>query len=456
MRKLIFLLIPMAAGAVFLSGQKTRQMPDSGSPGASPGTSASLPNTIDVTPSRGVGPFDAKQAQEWRAAAETLSAQSRYGEAEKLYVKLLDEREHALGLNSPELAKDLTDLGRVTFAQAKYQQAVTYYSRYLQIMETSKGRQDFAVTAPLAKLVQVYRELEQYPAAEKYARRAATVAEQAKGPDSPELAAELVVLGDLLRAQKQFAPAQREYDRAAGIYQTRVGAAAPEMLAALDGLAEAYLEMGQPNDAETAWRRALSIRESAFGSSSVEAADTLNKLGRFYFVQKKYPEAAYCYERSLFIRSKAHGDQAPDTQATLVEVANVYGAQGRHNDAEPLFRAMLTTKESDLVTSVNSLAALMASKERNAEAENLYKISITVLDKKGFVAARKPVLNPADPPPPLLAETLDQYAALLKKMRKRSDAAKIEARARMLHSLGDAGKGPMALESSAGRPGRVR
>ena len=93
MRKLIFLLIPMAAGAVFLSGQKTRQMPDSGSPGASPGTSASLPNTIDVMPSRGVGPFDAKQAQEWRAAAETLSAQSRYGEAEKLYVKLLDERD---------------------------------------------------------------------------------------------------------------------------------------------------------------------------------------------------------------------------------------------------------------------------------------------------------------------------------------------------------------------------
>src|SRR5580698_4471036 len=93
MRKLVFLFTSMALCAVFVSAQKTRQMPDSGTP-------ASLPNTIDVTPSRGVGPFDAKQAQEWRSAAETLSAQSRYGEAEKLYVKLLDEREHALGLNS--------------------------------------------------------------------------------------------------------------------------------------------------------------------------------------------------------------------------------------------------------------------------------------------------------------------------------------------------------------------
>lgn len=78
-----------------------------------------------ITPSRGIGPFDAKQAQEWRDTAETLCAQSRYEEAEKLYVKLLEEREHALGLNSPELALDLNDLGRVNFAQMKYQQATS-------------------------------------------------------------------------------------------------------------------------------------------------------------------------------------------------------------------------------------------------------------------------------------------------------------------------------------------
>src|SRR5260370_19747845 len=67
-----------------------------------PATRASLPNTTpDVTPSRGIGPFDAKQAQEGRDGAEVLCAQSRYGEAEKLYLKLLDEREHALALTHP-------------------------------------------------------------------------------------------------------------------------------------------------------------------------------------------------------------------------------------------------------------------------------------------------------------------------------------------------------------------
>src|SRR5579863_9575952 len=125
MRNVVFVLF---ISSLAVSAQRARS--------AVEGTPASLPNTMDVTPSRGVGPFDSKQAQEWRDAAELLCAQSRYAEAEKLYVKLLEEREHALGLNSPELAVDLNDLGRVNFAQMKYQQATSYYERSLQIMET--------------------------------------------------------------------------------------------------------------------------------------------------------------------------------------------------------------------------------------------------------------------------------------------------------------------------------
>jgi hypothetical protein len=110
---------------------------------------------------------------------------------------------------------------------------------------------------------------------------------------------------------------------------------------------------------------------------------------------------------------------------------------------------MLSAKEVDLVASTNSLAALLAAQNRNSEAEQLYKTSISVLDRHGFVTARRPSINPADPPHPLLAETLDQYAALLKKMRKRSEAAKMEARARMLHSFAGAKSGEPTSSSSA-------
>ena len=93
---------------------------------------------------------------------------------------------------------------------------------------------------------------------------------------------------------------------------------------------------------------------------------------------------------------------------------------------------MLSAQESETVTSLVGLARLLASKERTGEAESLFKTSISILDKGGWSTAKKPVINPADPPPPLLAEVLDDYANILKKMKKKGDAAKMEARARLL------------------------
>ena len=153
MCRIALFLISLGFISLFGFGQKAHS-------GMEAATRASLPNTTpDITPSRGIGPFDAKQAQEWGAAAEVLCAQSRYAEAEKLYLKLLEEREHNLGLNNPELATDLNDLGRVSFAQMKYQQAIAYYERVVQIMETSKGRTDMALAVPLDKLTRTSQEI---------------------------------------------------------------------------------------------------------------------------------------------------------------------------------------------------------------------------------------------------------------------------------------------------------
>ncbi len=423
-RCVLLMLIGFVA-ALPSSAQKVR--PDS--------QKAALPSLTGdvVTPSRGVGPFDPKLAKEWRDTAETLCAQSRYAEAEKLYLRLLEEREHSLGLNSPELASDLNDLGRVSFAQMKYQQAASYYECSLQIMETSKGRQDLAVVGPLEKLARISQAMEKYTQAEQYARRAVAVVERVQGPDAPELAPELIAVGELLLVEKQYSSAEPMFDRAVRILEKSAGAASPALRQPLDGIAEAFGNMRLQSDAEAVWRRALYIRESAFGPATVEVAGTLDHLGKLYFTQKRYPEASYCYERALYIRTKALGEAAPETQATLSEVANVYAAAGRQTDAEPLFRGMLTAKELDTVASLNSLAALLALKNPNVVAESQYKLSIELLDKKGFVTARKPVLTPGDTPPPELAETLDQYTALLKKMRKRAEAARMEARAHILH-----------------------
>ena len=401
---------------------------------------SSLPNTVDVMPSQVAGPFDPQRTKEWRRAAQVLCDQSRYAEAEQLYAKLLDEREHSLGLNSPDLAMDLSDLGRVNFAQMKYDQSAIYYDRWLQIIETSKAReetsksrQDLALLEPMDRLQQVYRMLGKYSAAEEFALRAATLIEQNQGLDAPRLVPELLALGDLRILQKRYSDAEMPYLRVAKLIEGASGASTPAMLPALDGLARCYVQLRRTEDAEASLRRALSIRESSFGPSTMEVADSLDRLGQLYFGEKEFPEAAYCYGRSLFIREKVHGPEAADAQAALASVARAYAAQDRGAEAAPLYRELVSTKAIDFATSLNSLAALLAEHDRTPEAEALYKMSIAALDRQ--VTARNAESA-------LLAETLDQYAALLRKMRKSSEAARIEGRARILHGAADGTKAP--------------
>ena len=59
---------------------------------------------------------------------------------------------------------------------------------------------------------------------------------------------------------------------------------------------------------------------------------------------------------------------------------------------EPLFRQLLQAQESETVTSLLGLAKLLASKDRNSEAESLFKLSIAILDTKGWVTAKRFVL----------------------------------------------------------------
>ena len=206
-------------------------------------TPASLPNTTDVMPSRQVsGRSTPNRPRNGAMRPKFCAPKAGTPKRKGCNTKLLEEREHSLGLNSPDLVADLNDLGRVNFAQMKYGAAITYYERALQIMETSKGKQDFGVVGPLDKLARVYQMLEKYPQAEQYLRRALGIVEQTKGPSASEAGPELVALGDLLNLEKQFPEARSQYDRAVKIFE-KSGIATPELLPALDGIAAVDVEL---------------------------------------------------------------------------------------------------------------------------------------------------------------------------------------------------------------------
>src|SRR5947209_16882667 len=63
--------------------------------------------------SKAASPEKPEFSKGFRDLADYYCASSRFADAEKVYGKLLEEREHAFGLNSPEIVPDINDLARV-------------------------------------------------------------------------------------------------------------------------------------------------------------------------------------------------------------------------------------------------------------------------------------------------------------------------------------------------------
>ncbi len=83
------------------------------------------------------------------------------------------------------------------------------------------------------------------------------------------------------------------------------------------------------------------------------------------------------------------------------------------------------------MTSLNTLASIYTARDDFFDAEPLYRLSLAILDKRGILTSRRPISGGAENLD-LLADTAMDYADLLKKMKRKPEAIKLEARVRAL------------------------
>jgi tetratricopeptide (TPR) repeat protein len=374
-------------------------------------------------------PLDPRVAQAHQDLADFYSAEGRYADAEKVYQKTLELKEDMLGRANPAIIPAVDDVARVSFAQMKYDQASDLIARELRIMEREYGDNDPRLVPSLEQVARVLEAAAKYPDAEKFLTRAVAIREKASGPDSPDLVADLSQLARVNVAKHNLPASEGLYQRVLKIQLLKLSPNSPELLPTLDALATLTLE--QHRDAEPLLKQTLSIREGNLGPNHVDVAKNLDKLGAIYTEQKRFVEAQKVSERSLFIWMKELKSGSAELAEKYEKVAELYEALNRPVDAEPLVQQVLTARESDTVASLNTLAAIYVSKQNLTEAEPLYRLSLTILDKKGVLTGKRPLfLSSSEDNIDLLAQTAFEYVDLLKKMKRKSDATKIEARIR--------------------------
>jgi tetratricopeptide (TPR) repeat protein/CHAT domain-containing protein len=358
-----------------------------------------------------------------RLAAEYYR-HARYGEAEAVLAQVLNQRQKVQGLDHPEVATALNNLGLVHKVQGRFGKAETLYRQALAIREKALGPNHPEVAASLNNLGELYRAQGRHDDAEPLFRRALAISERALGPNHPDVARSLNSLALLCWTRGDFAEAERLYRRALAILRETRGSDHAEVALLLTNLAELSRARGRYGEAEQAFRRALGILEAALGPDHPEVAGTLSNLGTLYRVQGRYREAEPLYQRALNIVGVAPDLDPSMLAVSLNNLALVYRAQGRYREAEPLYRRSVDTYERihgpghrDLATMLNNLAGLFWAQERHADAEPLYRRALTILER---------VLTPAHPD---VATSMNNLAALYAAQERHGEAEPLYRRA---------------------------
>jgi tetratricopeptide (TPR) repeat protein len=227
-------------------------------------------------------------------------------------------------------------------------------------------------------------------------------------------------------------------------------------------MVEAMKDLGAKNyaAAEQAYLKALREAET-FAPNDARRGSTLDSLGLVYRAEKKYSESEAAYRRALPIMQAAFGDSV-DVANVNFNIASVLFDEGRPSDAIPNLEAARATYERLLgATSLKTAAVLCLQGDASRamkhypEAEALlrrcsdireadsgvdsndladaqYSLALAFM-AEGKYAAAEPRLQLVEKirektlgiTSPLLAETMENHALVLKQLGRDHEAARL-------------------------------
>lgn len=259
----------------------------------------------------------------------------------------------------------------------------------------------------------------------------------------------------------------------------------------LDTTAVRHRMNGEYEEAETLYQRAKTLRESEFGPEHPSAAKSLVNLASLRRELGRPTEEQALYEQALYIQEKAYPEGHPDMTEGLRRLANLYRKSGRLAEAERMALRARDIIEASLerfgpshhntVAVDRALAAIYDAQGRTAEAAAILAVSqrtvgnmmapvFAVAAEQMAAMSRKVMTAPAEdiealaqvepamlqsirgteklvgPDHPAVADLLDHYAVLLRKLGRASEADAQAARAAAIRTKASA---------SSDRPGDI-
>jgi tetratricopeptide (TPR) repeat protein len=151
----------------------------------------------------------------------------------------------------------------------------------------------------------------------------------------------------------------------------------------------------------------------------------LKNLALLYHRQSRFAAAEPLYRQALAILDKSQAPHDLEAAELMVGLAALYRAEGRNTEAEALYERVVSIQDQgqdhrELAANIFSLAELYRQDGRYEKAEPLYRRSIAMMEEDQSTQG------------PALARGLKTFAAMLRRMKRKTEAVALEAQARAI------------------------
>jgi tetratricopeptide (TPR) repeat protein len=187
----------------------------------------------------------------------------------------------------------------------------------------------------------------------------------------------------------------------------------------LNSLGLVYRAEKKYSDAEGAYRRALVIMQAAYGES-VDVGNINFNIAGVMFDEGRQTDALPYLQKALAIYQRLLGDSSLKTAATLCMEGDAFRLTKRYTEAEAALRKCADIREMDSGLESNDLADALYSLAQTLALEG----KLTAADARfGLVEKiREKTLGITDP---LLAQTLEDHASVLKALGRDREAGNL-------------------------------
>ena len=264
----------------------------------------------------------------------------------------------------------------------------------------------------------VAAELGDLAAAETHLRRAVDCA-----ADDEQRAKAKAALGNLFGLQGNYEEAEALLREALALAGSATGPMSIEASTILNNLGVVLQFSDSVPEGQELFERALTIVERALGADAEPAATIHHNLARMLRAQHKLQAALPHARRAVQIHAATLGPDHINTALDKAALAEILDDLGELEEAEVVLREAIVNIERELgpgrlvAVKLNNLAALVARRGDNAEAEAFYRRSLAI--KESFMGPRSPAL----------AASLNNLAVLLKRTGNFDEARELYERA---------------------------